>query len=139
MLPWAKGRFDIEGPDEDSKHTPNHVYMRRVGYITYTLPIGKSLLHANEAEISARLSSELQATTSNDIVFSSDITLLVNEFEQTTQNVIPDDAHGKPYTWKVSTTAFKPDVVNEITFRVKKDTFYKNGLCIYSPIQVRFR
>jgi hypothetical protein len=137
MLRFRSYSWDEYGPGYDEGN-PQHLYMRATGSITYNVAIAQTIMIGNEAEVSGKLSSELNNTTSSDIAFSSDITLLVNGKEQSTQNVIPDDGKGVFYSWKVPVGAFIPNKVNEITFLVKKTAFYKNGIVFYSPIQVKF-
>lgn len=138
MMGWKAATWNEYGPAIDSVQNGDYVFARAVGSISYNFAVGASVLTGSQAEISAKVSSELNHTTSTDLVFSSDVTVLVNGIEQSTQNIVPDDTIGKLCTWRVSVAAFKPDTVNELTFSVKKEAFYKNGLCIYGPIEIRF-
>ncbi len=110
------------------------IYMRKVGYITYTFPLTE--IKASTMIVSTRLSSELRNTTSSESQFSSDVTLSVNGVEQQTQNVMPDDVVGQDYTWQVSTNLLKPNADNSITLSVKRGARNQNGIAIYSPIQI---
>lgn len=140
FTPWFEANWDEYGPglELNVNRNPSYIWMRKAGYITYTVAVGKTVLQGKEAILTAKLSSELEKITSNDIDFSSDVTLYVNDNEIATQNVIPDNGVGIDYIWRVPSTAFLGNEINKITFRVKQDAFYKNGLCIYGPIQIRF-
>ena len=136
----ASAAWDEYGPGYDgpSLSQATQFWMRKTGIITYSVPIGNTLLQGDNIEISVTLSSELEKTTSSNILFSSDVILIVNGVEQPPRNVIPDDAQGKRYTWNVLSKLFMPNQQNSIAFAVKNNAFYKNGLCIYSPIELRF-
>jgi hypothetical protein len=132
---YSKAKWDNYGPGFDGE---SHIWMSRAGSISYTLAIGKTLLIGDVVEVSVKTSSELR-DKSTDMTFSSDVTLFVNGVEQSTLNVIPDNGVGQDQTWKVPKDVFKPDEQNEITFVVKKEAFYKNGICFYSPIELKFK
>lgn len=137
MLRFRSVGWNEYGPAYNEGDSP-HLFMRATGSIVYNVAISQTIMIGNEAEVSAKLSSELKNTTSTDIAFSSDVTLFVNGKEQSTQNVMPDDSSGAFYRWKVPVSVFIPNKVNEITFMVNKNAFYKNGIVFYSPIQVKF-
>jgi hypothetical protein len=135
---WDKQQAELSlHRPADSQH-PDHVYMSNVGSISYNVAVGPSLLDSKEAHVTAKLSSELPNTTSDDLAFSTDITLLVNGQDQGTKNVLPDNGFGYIYSWSVSPRAFKGGEINEITFMVRNNAYYKRGLCIYGSIQVAF-
>lgn len=137
---YIRAKWDkAYGHDADDIRNAKEVWMSRAGSITYNAPVGQTLLTGDTVEISAKVSSELENVTSNDVAFSSDVTLFINGVEQSTKNVIPDNGIGEVCTWKVPSSAFKRNEVNEVTFAVKANAFYKNGIVFYSPIELKFK
>ena len=137
LFPHSSTKWDEYGPGEETA-PPAHIYARAVGSISFTIAIPEAIKVSKDAELTARLSSELKMTKSNDKAFSSDITLLVNDNEYETKNVIPDNISGAIYTWKIPSSAFVGDKINTITFMVKPNASYKNGLAIYGPMELKF-
>lgn len=97
-----------------------------------------------ELQISACLSSEFSplAPDPNDVTYSSDVTLVVNDVEIDTKRVIPDNGYGEVYSWKVTSPELLKRIAlrygsNYISFQVKKNAEYRNGMVIYSRVPIK--
>jgi hypothetical protein len=110
------------------------IAMYKTGYITYQVPIGQSVIDGYKMRVFSVMCSNLHGSASQNLLFSSDVTLLMNGKEQGVQNVTssPDRRF-----WDVDPAALK-DGTNELTFAVKPDARYQNGLILCSQIEIRF-
>jgi len=142
-LDYITSQWDEYGPGLQNNWSPDQseeLWGRKVGYISYAFIIPKIQPAVKEFEITALLSSELKNITASRSAtqYSSDVTLLINDTEIGTKNIIPDNGQGENYSWIIPASQIKKGK-NILTFRVKENAQHKNGLVIYTrqPIQLR--
>lgn len=126
---------------EGDQREPINIWMRAVGSITYPFSVPK--IEGEEATVMVKLSSELgpkvEGTVNGDPKYSSDVVLVVNDVEYISQNVSPDDGQGKFYSWTIPAHTLKVGNENSLSLVIKKDAKHKNGLTIFSPIEIQFK
>lgn len=125
---WDKaGPFFDDDPITAKGATHTHAWGANHGCYAYAFswPDGSW----SRVEVKARLSSEHPWYSSPANHFS-DVTLVVNGNHYPSQRVIPDNGSGRVYRWSV-----EPQHVlageNVLSFAVRRNARYRNGLCIY--------
>jgi hypothetical protein len=125
---WDKaGPFFDERPLTDQGATHTHAWAANHGCYAYAFswPQGSWVT----VELTARLSSEHPWYSSPANHFS-DVTLLLNGHAYPSRRVIPDDGSGRVYRWSINPQHLIAGE-NEIAFAVRRNSLYRNGLCIY--------
>jgi hypothetical protein len=128
--PWTKyGPFYEAGPGlAKAKVTNAHVYGGGSGSIDYHVVV--PAFSGSTANLSAYLSADEPQYHSSAADKYSDVELVINGTVVGVRRVTPDEGRGARYDWFFPARLIRVGN-NDLSFIVKPDSGFPNGLCIY--------
>jgi hypothetical protein len=128
--PWTGyGPLYEAGPGLIKANVPNaHVYGGGSGSIDYLFEI--PAFSGSTVNLSAYLSADESQYHSGAADRYSDVEVVMNGSVIGTRRVTPDEGRGANYEWSFPARLIRVGK-NEISFTVKPDGAFSNGLCIY--------